>query len=425
MSYLSISKNKLGFEKQGKPFLYFADTIWSAFTNVTEQEWEYYLKKRKQQQFNTLQINILPQWDRCWVPCELFPFKSKDGSKFDFEEGMIAEYFEHAKNMCEKAVDKGFQLALVVLWSNFVPNTWASNMISDNIMPKKLIPEYCKMVSETFDKFNPIYIISGDTDLETKETIEYYEIALDELTKLSPNTLKTMHIKGRYTYLPQQLAEKLDFYMYQTGHNNQFPEKPYTMPKEFREKYPLKPLINSEPCYEQISYSGGQYGVYDTYDIRKVAWTSILSGANAGITYGAQGVWGWQKVGMPSNLAIGEGFEEAKPWEEALNFTGAWDYAYIVTFLKDRNITELKIDNRLLEKSEAIRMATTPNGKVSLIYAPYSKKIKLNEDCTYAKIQTIELSSRFIAQPEVNVKDGITTIEQCSFVKDILIVIER
>ena len=128
---------------------------------------------------------------------------------------------------------------------------------------------------------------------------------------------------------------------------------------------------------------------------------------------------------MPSNPAIGEGFEEAKPWEEALNFTGAWDYAYIVTFLKDRNITELKIDNRLLEKSEAIRMATTPNGKVSLIYAPYSKKIKLNEDCTYAKIQTIELSSRFIAQPEVNVKDGITTIEQCSFVKDILIVIER
>ena len=41
---------------------------------------------------------------------------------------------------------------------------------------------------------------------------------------------------------------------------------------------------------------------------------------------------------MPSNPAIGEGFEEAKPWEEALNFTGAWDYAYIVTFLKDRNI---------------------------------------------------------------------------------------
>jgi len=29
----------------------------------------------------------------------------------------------------------------------------------------------------------------------------FYEIALDELTKLSPNTLKTMHIKGRYTYL--------------------------------------------------------------------------------------------------------------------------------------------------------------------------------------------------------------------------------
>ena len=61
---IKVSKNKRSFERDGRPFFYLADTIWSAFTNVSLEEWEYYLTQRKYQGFNTLQINTLPQWDR-------------------------------------------------------------------------------------------------------------------------------------------------------------------------------------------------------------------------------------------------------------------------------------------------------------------------------------------------------------------------
>lgn len=54
---LTIENNIL--MKNGKPFFYLADTCWSAFTNIKDNDWDYYLDYRKSQGFNTLQINIL------------------------------------------------------------------------------------------------------------------------------------------------------------------------------------------------------------------------------------------------------------------------------------------------------------------------------------------------------------------------------
>ena len=44
---LKISKNKQTLLKDGKTFFYLADTCWSAFTNISDEEWDYYLYKRK------------------------------------------------------------------------------------------------------------------------------------------------------------------------------------------------------------------------------------------------------------------------------------------------------------------------------------------------------------------------------------------
>ena len=138
MAWLQVDKNKTNFTLDGKPFFYLADTIWSAFTNVTDEEWEYYLKRRKEQGFTVLQINTMPQWDRCMSDIGLYPFATEDGQIFDFTK-WNQEYYEHAKQMCQKAVDMGFQLALVVLWLNHVPGTWGSRMNDSNVMPETFV----------------------------------------------------------------------------------------------------------------------------------------------------------------------------------------------------------------------------------------------------------------------------------------------
>ncbi len=61
---ITVSQNKRTLLRDGQHFFYLADTCWSAFTSIQENDWITYLDKRKEQGFNTLQINVLPQWDR-------------------------------------------------------------------------------------------------------------------------------------------------------------------------------------------------------------------------------------------------------------------------------------------------------------------------------------------------------------------------
>ncbi len=134
-------------------------------------------KKRKDQGFNTLQINILPQWDRSIGNFDQLPFKIEEGV-FDFNE-LDESYFARAREMCKVATEQGFVLSLIVLWSNYVTGTWASAIDQEkNVYPTELLEKYFETVIKSFDVFSPIYVIGGDTDFPTERTIDTYQQAL-------------------------------------------------------------------------------------------------------------------------------------------------------------------------------------------------------------------------------------------------------
>lgn len=423
MSNIRISNNKSNFLKDDKPFFYLADTIWSAFTNVTIQEWAYYLKRRKMQGFNVLQINTLPQWDRCWSDVGVYPFPTKDGQQFDFTT-FEEEYFQRARKMCEMAVEQGFQLALVVLWLNYVPGTWGSRMTDKNIMPKDFVPTYVEKVIKEFDEYHPIYMVSGDTDFDTQESIEYYKTALDILCKKSPDSLKTLHIKRGYDIIPDELLNQIDFYMFQSGHNKTQQDMAYRLPEIFAKKYPKKPMINAEPCYEQMGFSREEYGRFEKEDTRKAAWTSILSGACAGVTYGAHGIWNWNKIDCPLNPILGEGFDKPFTWQEAIEFQGAWDYGYIKYILHQYHIDCLEPVNQLLgNDTQEIRVAKAKDKY--FIYAKHNTSIKIRKDLSNYQALAIDLDKKRISYIDIDCTKKESTIEMHPFYKDVLIILEK
>lgn len=424
MSRVKIDKNNRTFILEEKPFFYLADTVWSAFTNITLEEWEYYLDKRKSQGFNVLQINTLPQWDRGMNDVGIYPFKVKEGQVFQFGEWNQG-YYDRARAMCKMAVDSGFQLALVVLWLNYVPETWGSKIMPSNIMPKEFVKEYTKKIWKEFEEFEPIYVISGDTDFDTKETIEYYEEALNTLCTLSPMSLKTLHIKRGYDVIPEQLLSHIDFYMFQSGHNISEQKMSYVLPERFYQKYPIKPLINSEPCYEQMGYSRQKYGRFNQFDIRKAAWSSLLSGACAGITYGAHGIWNWYRINSPKNPILGEGFDLPLPWGDALRFMGAWDYGYMKYIFEEYKIGELTPQKELLENNtEEIRIAKTTDGTY-LIYMPSNTSLIIKKELNDYDIKMIDLKNKNIAYPNWNIADKKTIIPMHSFESDVLVIAKK
>lgn len=422
--WLKIDENESNFILDGQKFFYLADTVWSAFTNITEKEWEYYLDVRKTQGFNTLQINTMPQWDRCRKDIEIYPFPSEDGSLFEFTE-WNQEYYEKAKRMCKIAVEKGFQLALVVLWLNYVPGTWAGRVAISNEMPQSFVEEYTKKIVEEFDCFHPIYIISGDTDIDTPEAKEHYKIALDTVYKNSPNSLKCFHLKRGYSVIPEEFLDKIDFYMYQSGHNKKEQDMTYKMPAIFMKKYPKKPIINSEPCYEQMSYGVNEQDKFGIKDVRKAAWNSILSGAGAGITYGAHGIWNWQRDKEPAMPLVKQGFCTPQPWNQALQFPGAKEYGWICQFLKQIDAWNLTPMDYILEKvDEQIRIAKTYNENY-LLYIPQSCDMKitlLQSLCGY-KGKIIELEKKKEKEIGLTIKGQKTILEIPSALEDMLVIL--
>lgn len=421
---LHVSDNKQTILKNGEPFFFLADTVWSAFTNIDKKDWVYFLNKRKSQGFNVLQMNLMPQWDRSVTEEIELPFAVEDNF-FNIEK-KNEKYFEHVEEMLKIAVDKGFTPALVLLWCNYVPETWAGNFERSPYFRKEDIQQYTREMVSRFKKYNPIYLISGDTDFPTENVVDYYYTALEETVELDPDALTVLHIRRGLKEIPERLLNHpgLNLYFYQSGHNAQFQDVAYNFAEYFYHQTPKKPTINSEPCYELMGYSRNKYGRFSREDVRKVAWQSVFSGAHAGMTYGAHGIWSWHEEESVFGSGLGEGFNPPFNWREALEFKGADDYGYLKHFVEAEHLVDLKPNQSLLiNEIDEIRIAETET-KI-YIYMPVNVPIKLNGVFESSKDYAIDLENRSAVPIEKESIDETTVIEMTSIIKDSVIVIHK
>jgi len=425
MSHITISPDRRALVRDGRPFFWLADTIWSAFTNITDEEWTDYLDRRAAQGFTVLQLNALAQWDRCGCAFDRYPFGTADhGRTFDFPT-MSEEYFEHARWMVGEATRRGLVPAIVVMWSNYVPGTWASSIVDDNVMPEGCVAPVVKKICSTFNEFDPIYLISGDTDWDHDETIDRYRLVTSLVESAAPDALLAYHIKGRYDVLPPELAEHADIYLYQSGHNLSAQRGAYELAESFLARDPKRPVINSEPCYEQIGYSHMLYGRFRRADTRLACWRSLLSGANAGITYGAHGVWNWQDSDESTGGVLGEGFLQALRHGQAVGFEGANDFAFARELVEDLGLFGATAAQNVLESyPEDVRAARTKAGRI-VLYVPTNAPLRVRGDFSDANVTCIDLPThkRSALVTSFDAKKNITTINQGTYLEDAVYVI--
>jgi hypothetical protein len=418
---IRISETKDYFIKEGKKFFYLADTVWSAFSKTSIEEWEHYLDYRRSQNFNVLQINILKQFDAGEKDKQLSSFNYNVDRSIDFYSFNQA-YFEKAQKMLDMAVKKGFTPALVVLWGNYVKDTW---MVKDNgsmIMPYDAVKPYVEFVVKTFSRFDPIYMISGDTDFGSEETIKYYKTAMDTIKALSPSSLTTLHLCFKPD-MPDSLvySNNLDFYMYQSSHSIEGQYAAHQYARHFLNSPVKRPVVNGEPCYEGHGY-GFKYGRFSAFDVRKAMWQSVLAGAKAGVTYGAHGIWSWHTKGSPFN---GEAYASIPfDWKTALYFEGAWDAGYLRWVFETNDLFDILPDNDILiNKTEEIITARNENKIV--VYIPYSIDVKLKIDMRGFEAVMINLSNKKIFRPCISIEGDVIMVKMHDFNSDVLLIAEK
>jgi hypothetical protein len=406
------------FLKDGKPFFLLCDTAWSAFTNPTIDEWIYYLDYRKYQGFNGLQINILPQGDRSQNTWDNpYPFERDENEKYLWDKPDDA-YFKRAAEMVALAVDREFTPALVLLWGDKVEGTWQHKTFNSQCMPLDVVDTYVNRCVDTFGHFNPVWIISGDTDLPQGGRIAY-ETALAIVKKRTPHLLCTFH-HGYEAAFPDAW---MDYYMIYSGHNQNSQSGAYTQAQETSDKVTRRPIVNGEPCYEQHGCFG-ERGRFSQYDVRRAAWWSVLSGSKAGHTYGAHGVWNWHRQGQ---FFIAES-SSLMPldWRDALKLPGAWDMAFMKSIIELYALTDLDPLQELIDAMpETVRCSALADRSRFAAYLPVPLELKFTFDISSYRISCINLETRTFEYPSVMRTEKGTKLSMPRSGGDRLIIAEK
>ncbi len=419
---IGISRGREHLEVDGEAWFLLADTIWSAFTHVPSEDWAAYLLTRRRQGFNALLISALPILHDLSEARELAePFAGFWSGAPAFGP-LLPAYLDVMRARLDVAMDHGFTPIIVDVWCNYAPETWASRRRPEYVMPAQALPEYLGSLAEAVAPYEPIHLVSGDADFEEAASINFYEQALHEIKRLAPTCLTGLHLQPE-AVLPDVLAdaEALDVYVYQSGHHLELQQLAYELAERYLARPVRRPVLNIEPPYDGHGH-GFRYGRFDARAVRRASWQSILSGASAGLGYGAHGVWQWHDRDAGFNHAdfSGTPFDHAT----ALAFAGAWDVGFL-KFLVERLglMRSVPAQDDLGDVSPEIRAATSHDGRLTAVYAPYATELTLDIDDAVL-VERWNLETRAVETVELREGDKLD-IPLPDWIGDSLTVIHR
>lgn len=400
--FLKVNGNGRGFAHQdGTPFFWLGDTAWAATSKASVEEWAAYLERRSGQGFNIVQINSLPQFDASGTPRQ--PFVRKDSGDWDLQR-IDPSYFQYLDRMMDMASESGMFIAMIAIWFNYVEKKGNSR----NRFDPESADRYARYIAARYAAYGVVWLVSGDSRFNESEDLEAYDAAARAIRAASPYPpLMSSHLCGDIS-TPDVLNEKdwLDFHMYQSGHFKGGVGISRQYAAANRALSPVRPVLNGEPCYEQIGYFRLPERVSQK-DVRRVAWVSVLSGGNAGLTYGAHGLWAWHHPGEAFEYE--EAWLDLKTWEEALHFNGAYDVSRMKAFIAGFPWWKLEPRNDLLVgagESDCIVAASAEDEQIIIIYADGASEIRVNarQDAAY-KAAWLNVSTGQ-SQPCDYTKDG-------------------
>lgn len=301
---LSVHSSGRGFgHADGTPVFWLADTAWSAPAHATIAEWRDFVAHRSRQGFNVVQINALPQWDASGPPLRQ-PFAVIDGH--DDLTRPNPTYFRFLDEIVRTAADAGMISAIVVLWfDNTLSDNedWAIQIPRRGPFTLEAVRLFARYLTARYEAFAATWLVSGDSGFSSPAALALYDAAAETIRETSARQpVLSAHLNGS-TPPPFALNARgwLDYHMFQSCHFSDSAQRAQQYTADARMFLPYRPVLNGEPCYDslrQMDQPASADRRFDRVDVRRACWVSILSGASAGLTYGAHGIWPWHRDGQ-------------------------------------------------------------------------------------------------------------------------------
>lgn len=394
---LEVAESGQHLVRQDRPVFLLADTLWAAFSRMTDHEWFAALRLRRRQGFNAINISVLPvAHDRSLSADATSPFLVRSDGSADLNR-LDLGYFQRARKMVQTAQQLGFAPVLAALWCNYVPNTWGSQRTPDLAMDDKQTQRYLDVLLDTFADLKPIFCISGDDSLDDPVALSRYRSALHQVKGGAPLCLTTMHSTPS-AFLPPGWSDDpgLDLYAYQAGHDDGWEQRSLDLPERYADVLPRKPIFSMEPCYEGHGFGSGR-ARHDARDVRRASWSGLLAGAGAGLGYAAHGAWSWHRSGEAFN---GEHFSGIPlPADRAMQLPGAWDVGLLRRVVETHGLYDLRSRQDLVvDDRSGTRFAVSPahhdgaDFELAVAFLPHAFPLQLDFDLSGWTVETWDLS---------------------------------
>ena len=366
-------------QANGTPFFYQADTPWHIFFDLNFEDVEYYIKRRKEQGFNTLQIMLTGAKGQLNLEGES-PFLGDH----DFSRPN-ERFFSRVDRIIEIGRKYNMYLAIVPLWAGCCRGDMAGVDAEGNPLPMlqngpEKTYQFGRWLGERYGKENNIlWIIGGDND--PYGAPEEYNALVKGLKETTKDQLFTYHAASTHSstdvYPDANWLDISMIYTYFRGFNKAWNRiQPDVYEVAFDEYMKNKgPFFLGESNYEREHDPWGS-----AIQVRKQAyWTALRGGT--GHAYGSVN---WK---IPDN------------WKEMLELPGALTFKHLLTVMEEVDFESLEPDwlgNLILKgagqygSNDYAVAAYTKDREGAIVYLPSGRTIKIDQNQLRKEARKVE-----------------------------------
>jgi len=356
--------------EDGTPFFWLACTAWNGGLKSTPQEWEHYLEQRAGLGYNVIQL-VATQWRGCDA--------NSRGEVAFTGCGRISinpSFFRHLDEKMDRINAHGHVAGLVLLWA--LPFGMGRELSPGYYLPDQEAILLARYIIARYQAHHVVWILGGDGKYDAELEDRWRHIGRQTFRD-DPPGLATMHPHGELWVGDIFGREEwYDIDGYQSSHSTSEGTVRFinhTIGEGWRVN-PPRPVINLEPCYEQIRNE-----IFED-DVRNACYWSVFAAPPSGVTYGADGVWPWLREGeWPLNHRL---TEEVSPWHEGIELPGSRQIGYLGTFMRSLRWWELLPAGELLleqpgeeDYRKHIAVLRSEDHSQLLVYFPIKQSVKL------------------------------------------------